>query len=460
MARILIVDDEASMREFLEIFLRKEGYQTETVPSAEDAFAKLDVSEYDLILTDLKMPRASGIDVLERAKELWPETQVIVMTAYSTTETAVAAMKMGAYDYISKPFQVEEIRVIIQRALEKGQLSAEIHQKYSFHNIIGKSPAMQEVYDVIGRIAQSRTSVLITGDSGTGKELVAKAVHYNSARNARPFVVINCGAIPEQLMESEFFGHIKGAFTGAVATKEGLFLAAHEGTIFLDEIGELPLSLQVKLLRVLQERRIKPVGSAQEIDVDARVIAATNKDLELEVREGRFREDLYYRLNVIQIELPKLVGRQEDIPLIAEHFMRKYTDEMGKEIKGIDGEVIDALMGYGYPGNVRELENIIERAVTFEMSERLTLASLPLHVANRTQQVPLNPVGFEMTDEGVDLERTLEDLEKSLLLKALTKTRGVRTEAAKLLGISFRSIRYKLDKYNISEEELEKYRDV
>jgi two-component system response regulator PilR (NtrC family) len=459
MTRILVVDDEVSMREFLEIFLSEEGFAVETARNGEAALARLETEEYDLVLTDLKMAEVDGIAVLERTKALWPGTQVIVMTAYSTAETAIEAMKKGAYDYLSKPFKVDEIKVIIDRAIERRSLSLEVERlqgalqrKYAFGNIIGKSTAMQQVFDVVERVARSRTSVLIFGESGTGKELVAKAIHYNSARADKPFIVINCGAIPEALMESEFFGHVRGAFTGAVQAKKGLFEAAHEGTIFLDEIGELPLTLQVKLLRVLQERRIKPVGGTQEFDVDIRVIAATNRNLEEDVQKGQFREDLYYRLNVIQLTLPPLRDRMDDVPHIARHFLRKYEADMGKEIVGIESDAMDALLEYPFPGNVRELENIIERAVTFETKSRITLESLPHHVSERKRPPRASTDTLTLPPEGLDLEKTMADLEKSLLVQALERTGGVKTEAAKVLQISFRSIRYKLEKYGLSDD--------
>ena len=462
MARLLIVDDEASMREFLEILLIKEGHSTTTAASGEEAITVLESErEYDLILTDLQMSGATGIDVLRCAKEHWPDTQVVVMTAYSTPETAVEAMKLGAYDYLSKPSPVEEIRAVVERALEKRRLAAEVfrlkgqlQKKHSFDNLIGRSSHLQKIFQVIEKVANTRTSVLISGESGTGKELVAKAIHYNSSRKESPFVVVNCGAIPENLMESEFFGHVKGSFTGAVANKTGLLGEAHGGSIFLDEIGELPLSLQVKLLRVLQERRVKPVGGTRETEIDIRVIAATNKRLEEEVKEGRFREDLFYRLNVIQIPLPPLRLRHEDIPLLADHFLNKFSQELGQEIVGFDAEAMQILTNYPYPGNVRELENIIERAVTFETSNAITLESLPVHVVDHRKTGAGDGGRIVLTEEGLDLEVVLGDLERDLLLKALAMRGGVRTDAAKLLGISFRSIRYKLDKYGITDEDL------
>jgi two-component system response regulator PilR (NtrC family) len=462
MARLLIVDDEASMREFLEILLIKEGHSTVTAASGEEAMEILESEkEFDLVLTDLKMSGATGIDVLRCTKDFWPDTQVVVMTAFSTPETAVEAMKLGAYDYLPKPSPVEEIRAVVDRALEKRRLRAEVvrlkgqlQKKHSFANLIGRSSHLQKVFHIIEKVANSRTSVLISGESGTGKELVAKAIHYNSPRKGSPFVVVNCGAIPENLMESEFFGHVKGAFTGAVANKPGLLGEAHGGSIFLDEIGELPLSLQVKLLRVLQERRVKPVGGTHETAVDIRVIAATNKRLEDEVKEGRFREDLFYRLNVIQIPLPPLRVRHEDIPILAEHFLGKFSNELDREVVGFDAEVLHVLTSYPYPGNVRELENIIERAVTFETSNVITLESLPIHVVDHRKSASGDGGRIVLTEEGLDLEGVLGELERDLLLKALAMRSGVRTDAAKLLGISFRSIRYKLDKYGITDEDL------
>jgi len=466
LSQILIVDDEASMREFLEILLFKEGYTCSSVPSAEAAFEELKDHEYDLVLTDLKMPKANGIDVLMFVKEHWPKTQVVVMTAFSTTETAIEAMRLGAYDYISKPFKVDSIKVILEKALERrqltlevGRLKGELQEKYSFHNIIGNSSAIRKVFEMIRRVSHSRTSVLVCGESGTGKELVAKAIHYNSNRKEGPFVVVNCGAIPDNLMESEFFGHTKGAFTGAIAPKKGLFEVAHGGTIFLDEIAELSMTLQVKLLRVLQERRIKPVGSTDEFAVDVRVVAATNKTLEDEVKASNFREDLYYRLNVIQMRLPALRERKADIPLIAEHFVEKFCDEIGREIEGFSRDAMTAITAYQFPGNVRELENVIERAVTFETSNRITVDSLPAHISDH-EGASNEDLFSALTvgDEGVDLEAILEDLEKKLIFDALRNARGVRTEAAKLLNISFRSIRYKLDKYSITDKELDEFR--
>ena len=459
-SRILIVDDERGLCEFLQIFLSKEGYEVETAFSGRRAIERIEGgSEFDVVLTDLKMPEVGGIEVLEAVKRQSSDTQVLMMTAYATADTAVRAMKIGAYDYIQKPFKVDEIRVVVSKGLEKRRLlqenkalRAQIHRQYSFHNIIGQSGAMQRVFDVIRRVADTRTSVLVTGDSGTGKELIARALHHNSRRRDEPMVSVNCGAIPDNLMESELFGHVKGAFTGAHSDKLGIFAAANRGTIFLDEIGELPMHLQVKLLRALQERSIRPVGATEEQEVDVRVIAATNQNLEEEVSEGRFREDLYYRLNVIRVEVPSLRERREDIPLIARHFLRRFTADLGKRITDFCPEAMQAILGHAFPGNVRELENLVERAVTFETSERITVDSLPPRLLGSITSIPTGPQ-TELPIEGMDLEAALETYERSILKQALKRTNGVRTEAARVLGITFRSIRYKLDKYQIGSED-------
>jgi two-component system response regulator PilR (NtrC family) len=457
-ARILIVDDERSLREFLEIFLRKEGYEVSLASNGRDAIDHLERGEvFDLVLTDLMMPQVDGLGVLEAVKDRAPDTQVLMMTAFATTDTAIDAMKKGAFDYVQKPFKVDEIKVVIEKALdqrrlleENRQLRAQVHKQYSFHNIIGRSPRMQQVFELVRRVADTRTSVLITGESGTGKELVARAIHHGSRRQDFPMVAVNCGAIPENLMESELFGHTKGSFTGAHAAKIGMFSAADQGTIFLDEVGELPMHLQVKLLRVLQERRIRPVGSVQEEPVDVRVIAATNQDLEEAIRGGRFREDLYYRLNVIRLEIPPLRERREDIPLIARHFLKRFATEMDRTIEDFSPETTELLLAYDFPGNVRELENIVERAVTFETTRAVTPESLPPSVASGDTR--LRGLASELTvpPEGMDLEGLLAELERGLLIQGLERTGGNRTEAAKLLRISFRSLRYKLDKYDIN----------
>jgi two-component system response regulator PilR (NtrC family) len=381
-----------------------------------------------------------------------------MITAYASADTAIKAMKEGAYDYITKPFKLDEIKLIIKNALEKKNLQREnillkqvVRDRYHFDNIIGQSSKMIALYELLEKVAPTKTNILITGESGTGKELVAKAIHYNSPRKDKPFVTLNCGAIPEFLIESELFGHMKGAFTDAIATKKGLFELADEGTIFLDEISELPLLMQVKLLRVLQDREFKRVGGTDDIRVDVRIISATNKDLEEGVREKRFREDLFYRLNVIQIKIPPLREKREDIPLLTTHFLKKYSEELNKNISGISPEALRILLGYDYPGNVRELQNIIERAVALEISQELSAQNLSSYL---DEQLPMKkrPLDLEIPNEGIDLEKVVEDLERMLLLKALEKTKGIKKKAADLLRINFRSMRYRLEKYGLNHE--------
>ncbi len=455
--RILIVDDERSLREFLEILLRKDGHDVTIAGGGQQAIDALESGpEFDLVLTDLMMPHVNGMAVLEAVKERSPDTQVLMMTAYATADTAIEAMKKGAFDYLQKPFKVDEIQVVIHKALaqrrlveENRQLRAQVHKQYSFHNIVGRSSRMQQVFELVRRVADTRTSVLITGESGTGKELIARAIHHSSGRRDHPMITVNCGAIPENLMESEFFGHVRGAFTGAHANKTGMFAAADEGTIFLDEIGELPMHLQVKLLRVLQERRIRAVGATQEVPVDVRIIAATNQDLESGIKEGRFREDLYYRLNVIRLEMPALRHRTEDVPLIARHFLRRHSEEMDKRIEDFEPDAMETLLAYDFPGNVRELENIVERAVTLENSQWIRRDNLPPWMLRAASALGELAAAVKLPAEGLDLEELLAGLEKDVINQALERTGGNRTEAARLLGISFRSIRYKLEKYGI-----------
>jgi two-component system response regulator PilR (NtrC family) len=459
--RILVVDDERSMREFLRILLEGDGHRITEADSGEAAFERLAEDEFDLVITDLKMEGLDGLDVVGRTKETQPNAQVIVMTAFATTETAVEAMRRGAYDYVLKPFKVDALRVLIEKAVEKRELlqenislRRELEDRYAFHRIIGKSAPMQTIYDLIDKVAPTRTNVLISGESGTGKELVARALHYNSPRKDRPFVVVNCGAIPEALMESELFGHERGAFTGAIRSKEGMFEVADGSTMLLDEIGEMPLPLQVKLLRVLQEKKVKRVGGVRETDVDVRIIAATNRRLEREVDEGRFREDLFYRLNVIQIPLPPLRDRRGDIPLLASHFLEVYKEEMGKaDIGGFSKEAMHLLLSHGFPGNVRELANLVERAVTLTMSGMIGADVLPLGAGMPSIGRGAISSDMDLPAEGVDLEELVGRIEKGLLLQALRRTGGIRKAAAKLLGISFRSIRYRLEKYGIEESE-------
>ncbi|MFA7537307.1 MAG: sigma-54 dependent transcriptional regulator [Desulfuromonadales bacterium] len=449
--RILIVDDEESLREILSIMLHREGYLVDAAIDGAQAVARMREITYDLVISDIKMPRLDGFELLRHIKERTPETVVIMITAFSSTEEAVEAMKRGAYDYITKPFKNEEIRLIIKNALERRalrqenqELKKELGKRYSFGSLIGKSKAMQEVYDLIQKVAGSRANVLVTGESGTGKELVAKALHYNSDRREKPFVPINCGAIPENLLESELFGHEKGSFTGAVQQKAGLFEVANGGTLFLDEIGELPPMMQVKLLRVLQEREFRRVGGTRDMHIDVRLIAATNKDLEIEVGRGGFREDLFYRLNVIRIALPSLRERREDIPLLVEHLFRKLADT--ETVRVSDG-VMRRLLDYHWPGNIRELENFLERCVVLGQTGEITEEQLPPQINGRA--LPCPGQIDEIPDTGLDLDAYLGEIERDILLKALEKTGGVRKKAAELLGITFRSIRYRLAKFGI-----------
>jgi two-component system response regulator PilR (NtrC family) len=458
MSKILVVDDEQSMRDFLAILLTKEGHEVVTAKNGADAIRSVQAEIFDLVITDVKMPGADGMEVLKSVKEISPETVVIMITAFATTETAVEAMKIGAYDYIIKPFKVDELKLIINNSLEKRDLrkenillKREIESKAGFANFIGKSEPMQKVFSLIRQVADTTSTVLITGESGTGKELVAKAVHFNSPRKNGPFVTVNCGALPETLLESELFGYMKGAFTGASSNKQGLFEAANNGTIFLDEISATTPALQIKLLRVLQEREFIRVGGTAGVKVDVHVIAASNRDLLSEIGKGAFREDLYYRLNVIPIHLPPLRERKEDIPLLAEYFLRKVVRKEGDRrarIKVIDADAMKALMAYHWPGNVRELENTIERMMIMTPDDVIHLDQVPDTVKTPSHSAGL--LTLEIPDKGVDLEALLENAERAYLRKALEKTGGVKTDAAKLLGLTFRSFRHRLQKYGDS----------
>jgi two-component system response regulator PilR (NtrC family) len=453
--KILVVDDEKSMCDFLEIMLNKEGYEVTSTTSGEKALELLDNNLYSMVLTDVKMPAVDGFEVLRKTKEVSPDTVVIMITAYGSPEGAVTAIKEGAYDYITKPFRVEEVKLTIKKSLERSTLIKEnirlrqaVEDRYKFWNLIGKSPKMQRVYELVEKVSQTKANVLITGESGTGKELVAKAVHFNSARKDRSFVTLNCGAIPENLLESELFGHMKGSFTGAIANKRGLLEMAEGGTIFMDEIGELPLPLQVKLLRVIQEREFKRVGGIEDIKVDVRIISASNQDLQLKVAHGSFREDLFYRLNVIQIKIPPLRERKEDIPLLVNHFVRKYSADTGKEIEGISPEALELLLGYNFAGNVRELENMIERSITLETTPMIADRHIRSYLNERMISKGIPPT-LEIPEEGMDLNKVVEDLEKAFILKALEQTDGVKKKAAEILGMNFRAMRYKLAKYDL-----------
>jgi two-component system response regulator PilR (NtrC family) len=450
---VLVVDDERSMREFLAIFLKRAGHEVTMAASGKEGLEQLLAAPPDVMITDLKMPGAiGGLELLAAVKQHRVDTEVIVVTAYASPDTALSAMKQGAYDYLTKPFKVDDINAVIGRAMEKralvqanAALREQVAGRYRLASLLGKSPAMQRVFELIGKIHATRTSVLITGESGTGKELVARALHSEGPRADKPFVAVNCGAIPDELMESELFGHVKGAFTGAVSDKPGLFHEAEGGILFLDEIGELSLGMQVKLLRVLQERMVKPVGGTVERDVDVRVVAATNRELEAEVGRGAFRSDLYYRLNVIELRLPPLRQRREDIAMLAEHFLRRFSTEQGRPGVQLTPEALRALQEYDYPGNVRELENIIERAVTLAGGSRIEVGDLP---ALRAAPTPGGRAGDALVipPEGIDLDRVLGDYERTIIERALEQSEGVRKRAAQLLGISFRSLRYRLAK--------------
>jgi len=452
MSRILIVDDEKGMREFLSIMLKKEGYDPVTAENGQKAIAMLQEDVYDLVITDVRMPKAGGVDVLKAVKETSPDTVVIMITAYATAETAVEAMKEGAYDYIMKPFKVDEIKLVVRNALEKRRLREEnillrreVEAGKGSENFVGKSAPMRKVFELIAKVADKQSTVLITGESGTGKELAARAVHNLSGRRDKPFMYIHCGALPEHLLESELFGHVKGSFTGAVDNKEGLFEVAEGGTVFLDEISETTPAFQVKLLHVLQDREFKRVGGTSDIKVDVRIIAATNKDLVHEIAKGSFREDLFYRLNVIPIYMPPLRERSDDIPALVEHFLAKYRKDGRPE--RVSPEAMKMLMGHEWKGNVRELENIVERACTLSDGPVISPEHLPVEVMGITRDT--RTLSGDVPKDGMDLERLLDDVEKDFLLKALKKTGGAKTEAAKLLGLSFPSFRHRLKKYGI-----------
>jgi two-component system, NtrC family, response regulator PilR len=471
--RILIVDDEPSMREMLRIVLRRDGYDVQLADSGREAIDQLRQNNFDLLLSDIKMPDVSGVDVLRAAKEINRDVVAFMMTAYASTSTAVEAMRLGAVDYFTKPFSMDELRLKIRQHLESHRLKQEnvllkkaLKTRYEFSNIIGRSEPMLEVFRMVETIAKTTSTVLITGESGTGKDLVARAIHYNSLRRERPFVALNCGGVPETLLESELFGHMRGAFTGADTNKKGLIEVAEGGTVFLDEIGEMTTTMQIKLLRVLQDRRFRRLGGTEEVQADIRVIAATNQDLEKAVANGRFREDLFYRINVIRMHLPPLRERKDDIPLLAEHFLSKYAEQMKKPVRSVAQTSLPLLQMYGWPGNVRELENVIERAVALEQTPAILPDSLPPHVrtpsaslkddANGGPRIPdpgsrIPDPGLTLPDlgEGFDLEARGEDFYRHYIALALERAGGVQVKAAEMLGMSFRSFRYYAKKFNI-----------
>ncbi|MCF8094589.1 MAG: sigma-54 dependent transcriptional regulator [Desulfobacteraceae bacterium] len=459
---LLVVDDELSMREFLEIMLGKEGYHIKSAETGRQANAMLDQDTFDLVLCDIRLGDISGLDVLRKAKKANPDTVVIMISAYATAENAVEAMNEGAYDYLPKPFDNDELKQTISKALElktlsdeKKQLDDELRESLHFGLLVGNSPRMKHIYELIEQVAPTKTSVMITGESGTGKELIARAIHAQSNRADLPFVVINCGSIPETLMESEFFGYKKGAFTGASHDKKGLFEAADTGTVFLDEVGDLSPQIQVRLLRVVQERSFKPVGGNEDISVNIRIIAATNKRLEDEVIAGRFREDLYYRLNVVEIKVPPLRERRADLRALAQHFLEKYSGQAGKEITKISSYAVDLLQRYDFPGNIRELENLIERSVALSTTNILLPDNLSLSIHKRRWIEGIENRRFDLDEvpTGVALDNILEEIERAYLEKALSCSGGNKHKAAELLGITFRSFRYRCSKLGIDKQE-------
>jgi two-component system response regulator PilR (NtrC family) len=457
-ARVLVVDDERSMRELLSIVLKRDGYDVLIAGDGAAAVEVLKRERIDILITDIRMPHMNGVDLLREAKRIAPDIVSIVMTAFASTETAVEALRLGAADYVNKsPSAANEVRLRVGRELERRRLRQEnvllkraLKTSHQFSNIIGSSAPMVAVFQLVETIAPTNSTVLISGESGTGKELVARAIHYNSQRKDRPFVAVNCGALSETLLDSELFGHMRGAFTGADSNKKGLIEVAEKGSIFLDEIGEMSPLVQVKLLRVLQERKFRRLGGTEEIDADIRILVATNRDLSKMVADGTFREDLFYRINVIPLRLPPLRERQDDIPLLAEHFVAKFAEQMGKPVIGISGAALARLREYAWPGNIRELENAMERAVALEPTPTILPDSLPdqlrTPVADAAPPVA-PPDGFP--EGGFDLERHVQHIEREYIAEALRRAGGVKVKAAELLGMSFRSFRYYTKKYNL-----------
>jgi two-component system NtrC family response regulator len=452
-ARILVMDDESRERGRIESFLKRKGYEVTALDTAAGAIEAMKRDRYDVLLTDCAIPGVDALQMSSDAHRINPDTAVVIMTAFGTIETAVKAIKAGAYDYLPKPIDLDQLVVLINRISERQNLLREnaslreqLRERYAFEQITSTSHAMEEVMNLVGRVAPSNATVLLRGESGTGKELIARAIHYHSPRASQPLIKVNCAALPETLLESELFGHEKGAFTGAAGKRIGRFEAADKGTLFLDEIGDIPLSVQVKLLRVLQEKEFERVGGNETMFVDVRLIAATNRDLEKAMKDGSFREDLYYRLNVVSVAIPPLRDRKEDIPALMEHFISKYSAENRKKISGVSTEARELLMRYSYPGNVRELENIMERAVVLSKGGHLTTADLPLHIRTTESEERIC-----VEKKGASLNDTLGTVERGLILSALKEAGGVQTRAAKKLAISERVLRYKLMKYKIKE---------
>ncbi len=446
--RILIVDDEDGMRRLLGRVLTREGYDTSTVGSGAEALRLVANERFDLVVTDIKMPEMDGLQLLENLKEYEPSLPIIVMTAYGTIENAVQALRLGAYDYIAKPFETDEIKLTVAKALERERLlaenrylHAELEGRYDFSGIIGGSPAMQQVYEMASSVAVSNANVLITGESGTGKELMARSIHYSSLRKDKPFVVLNCSALSESVLESELFGHEKGAFTGALDTRKGRFERADQGTLFIDEVAEMSMTAQVKLLRVIQEHEFERVGGNKTISVNVRIVAATNKRLEDQVKEGKFREDLYYRLNVVNLNIPPLRSRREDVEPLSRHFLEKYVAETGKKITSFAPRALSCLLAHDWPGNVRELQNTIERAVVLSKGSELTPRDFPQTLQGDDQ------ICLQVPEKGGSLTEILEDLERQLILQTLQREDGSQTRAAETLGIKRTTLRYKMEKY-------------
>ena len=457
--RILVVDDELSMRELLEYMLGKKGYQVICAANGKEALERVANDHYDLLLCDIRLGDMTGLEVLKASKKEHPEATVIMISAFATTETAVEAMNQGAFDYVPKPFENKELLQTIANALERKTLEKEkrviedeLRESVHFDKIVGNSPRMLHIYEMIRQVARTRSSVLITGESGTGKELIARAIHEQSDRADQAFVTINCGGIPENLLESEFFGHRKGSFTGATADKQGLMEIAHKGTLFLDEIGELSMPMQVKLLRAVQERVFRAVGGTKDIAVDIRIISATNKKLEDEVIAGNFREDLFYRLNVIEIKVPPLRERKGDLLPLAQHFLEKFSKELDKQVTKFSSYAIDLLKKYDFPGNIRELENLIERSVALSNTNILLPDSLAMSIHKKRWIEGVRNRRFDVDEvaHGVSLDSILEEIERAYIEKALDCAQGNKNKAAELLGLSLRSMRYRIDKLNLN----------
>ncbi len=453
--RVLVVDDDQSLREFLTITLGRDGFEVVAAASGPEALKAMAEAPADLALVDLKMPGMDGLETLRRLKELSETVAVVIVTAFATTETAIQALKEGAYDYLIKPFKIDELKLVVRKALEERRLRwenqrlrREVELRYTLGNMVGKSSKVQELFATISRLAESRATVLLTGESGTGKTLLAKTIHFNSSRKNGPFVAVNCAAIPTELMESELFGHVRGAFTGAIANKQGLFETADGGTLLLDEISEMSTHLQAKLLRVLEDREVRPVGGTKPVRVEVRIVAATNRDLAQAMARGAFREDLFYRLNVISVALPSLRERREDIPLLTNHFLQKFTELAGAATKMLSPEALACLEAYAWPGNIRELENVIERAMTLEPGPIIRPESLP---DSLRQPRPPDAFHVDFPPEGIDLDRLMEQIERDLIRRALDRVDGVQSRAAQLLGTGFRSFRYRLQKYGMIE---------